>query len=174
MDQPLEQSDEAARLFPGEQTIPSEQTVFRLLARIGMALNVAVQPSDVVTSREANLEGTTDPLAWLTASATHAGILIRQVEFEDIKDAIAFVQEGYPLIVSRDDGTFVLIDAVVGRDFEATTISEHVTSGTIHRRQLIKLVMADDVRVFVAKKDLECDPLSSSPALDADREQREC
>lgn len=167
MDKPIDMTDD------GGFATPSEETIFRLLVRVGMALEIAVQPSDVVTPQEVQIDGATDPLAWLAASANHAGIFIREVQFQNILDAVAFVQEGYPLIVAQSDGTFVIVDAASGRNFETTTISEHVTPRTINHRQLKKLVMDETARAFVAKKDLECDPLSSSPALDTHQEHHD-
>ncbi|MDG2221384.1 MAG: ABC transporter ATP-binding protein [Rubripirellula sp.] len=155
------------RCSESEFAVPSEAAILRLLERVGMALEISVQASDVVTPQEVEVEAATDPLAWLTASANHAGIFVKETTFQRIHDAVAFLQEGYPLIIVDREGTFVVVDSVIGREFDATTISEHVVPRPINRRRFTELVMSDATRVFVAKKELECDPLSSSPASDA-------
>ncbi len=147
-----------------ELVVANEEVIFRLLAHVAMALEIAVQPSDVVTPEEVRAEGATDPLSWLFASATHAGIFVKEIQLQSDFDAIAFLRDGYPLIVAQPDGAFAIITAVAGGTFETTRISEHVTPCTAGRRGLSELVTADGIRVFVAKKDLQCDPLSSSPA----------
>lgn len=166
MDKPLDMNDDRF-------TTPTEETIFRLLARVGMALEIAVEPSDVVMPEEVVTDGDTDSLLWLAESANHAGIFLKEVRFDNLQDAIAFVQEGYPLIVAQRDGTFVIVDSIVGRSFETTIISQHVNPNTITRRHLKKLVMPGDARVFVAKKDLECDPMSASPAMNTGQEEHE-
>lgn len=157
----------------GTSSHPSEQAAFRLLSRVGMALEIAVQPSAVVTPQEVVSESDVDRLAWLFESANRAGIFVKEIDFENTNDAIGFLQEGYPLIFAREDNTFVIVDSVEGSNYESTTISDHVAPRTISHRELTRLIKSDSDRAFVAKKDLECDPLSLSPAGDDHHDDHE-
>lgn len=136
--------------------------MFRLLSRIGMALQIAVEPSDIVTARDSAVDAAADPLYWLRASAEHAGIYVQEIPFSNVSDVIGFLEEGYPLLVVRPNGEFVLIDSIVGRKFESTTISEHVIPRTISKRKLKQILFDNEQnRLIVAKRELECDAFSA-------------
>ncbi len=145
------------------ESIPSEDVVFKLLSRLGMDFEISVERADILGWEQLPDSQQFDPLWQLIFSADQAGILLKETELDGVNEAVAFVREGYPLVVAGND-SFVVIDSVAGRKFEATTVDDRVTPRTMTRGELGKLVSADaQSRVFVAKRQLDLDSISASP-----------
>ena len=141
---------------------PSEEMIFKLLARIGVALEFSVDRASVLATGDSVDIAPSDPLGGLLVSAQQSGILVKETDFDGVDEAIGFIQEGYPVIVSQPAGTFVVVDSKSGKTFEATAIGEHVTALSLSKNKLEKLLAQSELqRTFVAKKELECESLSS-------------
>ncbi len=152
---------------------PSEDGIYHLLSRVGLTLETAFQRGHVVTNDRLSPELANDPLSGLMTSAEQAGILLKEIEMDGIDDAVGFLEEGFPIIACQADGTLFLIALASGRRYEATMIiGQQVTQQGLKRQQLSKLLFTDPgTRLFVAKKELECDSLSSASEEEHDHHQ---
>jgi putative ABC transport system ATP-binding protein len=152
----------------GGSAAPTEPELYRVLARVGIALGITVDPAEIVVPAAGTAAGSSDPRDWLVSSAANCGILLKPIVVTEAAEAAAFVREGYPLIIAALDGSFVVIDAMSGQRFEATVFADRVTTPLIPHEQFRRLVaLGGGARVFVAKKALDCDAISSSPAHEA-------
>ena len=141
---------------------PNEQQLVRVLTRVGLALGVVVDRADIHALESLHSEET-DSLHVLRISAQQSGISLRETTLRSAQEGIDLVREGFPVLLSHADGSFVLLEKVVGRKVEATTLAEGVAIGVIGRGELRdQLSQTPAARVFVAKKELECDSISAS------------
>ena len=148
----------------GQVDPPNEATVYKVLARLGMHFEIAVDHADILGLEKLPSRALADPLAQLIASAEQTGVLLRETGFDHVDEATAFIREGYPLVVATADRGFVLIDSFVGRKLNATMVDGQLSEKTISLSGLGHLLTADPrPRVFVAKKRFELDAISSSP-----------
>ncbi len=146
---------------PDGNSRPSDSAILGLLTRVGMALGVVVEPSDVVRGAEERVDEQ-DSLAWFFASAEHAGIFVKEVAFSGVADAYAFLDDGYPLIVAHRSGDFTIVEPTSGATFELTTLSDGLTQKTVRARGLGNLLTEEGARVLVAKRELECETIASA------------
>ncbi|NND96236.1 MAG: hypothetical protein HKN47_02770, partial [Pirellulaceae bacterium] len=153
---------EPANTLPVEP--PSEETIFKLLARVGLSLGIPVERATILSRADSADAVPSDPLSGFVVSAEQSGVFVKEACFDDVDEAIGFVQEGYPIIVANPDGSFIVIDSIAGRQIETMTIGEHVTQQALSKRKLQELVFDHGTkRMFLAKKELECDSLSVTP-----------
>lgn len=151
--------NDSTQLSPAEA--PTETEVFSLLSGLGMHLQISVDRGDVCSCDQ--LTGG-DPLERLFVSAEQCGILLRELHLERAQEAAVYIREGYPVVIASGDGSFTIVHDVVGRKFEATNIKDLGWPKTISRGDLKALLLNDeDARVFVAKKQLDLDSISTSP-----------
>lgn len=140
---------------------PSEELVYKLLTRLGMQLETTVERADILAWDQLS---TADPLGQLSAGAEQSGITLRELELESTSEATGFIREGYPLVVAGSDGSFTLVSSAFGRKFETTQIRDGSVSESVTRADLQTLIAGDpEARIFVAKKQLDLDSVSSSP-----------
>ena len=143
-------------------TIPKEETIFKLLSRIGVAFGIFVERSTILAHDDSNESSPDNPLGGFAISAEQSGIFVKEAQFETADEAIGFVQEGYPVIVAIPDGTFTVVDSISGKRLEATHIGDRISSEFVNKQKVAQWIdPSSGSRVFVAKKDLECDTFSS-------------
>ncbi|MDA8743297.1 ATP-binding cassette domain-containing protein [Rubripirellula amarantea] len=142
---------------------PDGETIYRLLSQLGMTLEIPVQRSKFVTSEDSESEQSLDPLHSFLANAEQFGIFAKEVRFESVEEAIEFVAEGYPVVVAFADLSFAVVERLTGRKLETVLINEHVSTERISRGKLQRWLVVDQgTRIFVVKKELECEALSST------------
>lgn len=155
------------------------EVTFKLLSRLGMHFEIAVDHSDVLEIDESNVDAVeiteeTDkdvPLVnhsprmkRLIGSAEKAGIVLRSIEVDDIDEARAFLNESYPLVVAHGDGTYTVLDSVSGGHWQSTRIGNRVDEQTLRRSEVRELLWGNpDNIVLVAKKQLDLDGISAAP-----------
>ena len=100
---------------------PPEELVFKVLARLGMHFEISIERSDVVSDLGSK---DPDPLHCLISSATSAGIILSETEFDDTDQPRAFIREGYPLLIVKPDGQFVIVDHLAAGRFHAYSLTE--------------------------------------------------
>jgi putative ABC transport system ATP-binding protein len=143
---------------------PAEELVHKVLARLGMHFEISIDRSDVLSDSGSD---DPDPLHCLISSATTAGIVLSEAEFEDTDQPRAFIREGYALLIVKPDSQFVMIDHLAAGRFQAAIISKHTTERTLGRTELRGLLTANDgTRAFVAKKRFDLDSISAAPYHD--------
>ncbi len=140
---------------------PTDDSIYKLLNRIGMALEVPIDRSRLVFGDDPS--ESEDPLTRFRVNAELSGIFVQEVRLTNVEEAIGFLHENHPVIIAQADGSFVTVDAVAGRKFEITLISDHVVTQRVSRRRLRKMTIdSPESRVWVAKRELECDSFSSA------------
>jgi putative ABC transport system ATP-binding protein len=145
---------------------PDDDTIYKVVNRVGQALGMQVEYKGMGDARDgAGAEDEVDPLRTLSVAAALAGIMLKEAKLEGAGEAFAFVREGQPVLASFPDGSFLVLEKIVGRRIEASQIGERMSSLVMSRRQLRKLLSdASLARTFVANKQLECDALSAVQA----------
>lgn len=146
---------------------PADDRIYKLLERIGMALEVPIDRSRLILGDGPS--DAEDPLSQFRANAELSGIFVQEVRLTDIEEAIGFLQESHPVVIAQANGSFITVDAVAGRKFEITLIGDHVVTQRVSRRRLRQMMIGDSqARVWVAKRELECDSFSSVPGISGD------
>ena len=140
---------------------PSEELVYKVLSRLGMQLETSVDRADILDWDQLS---TDDPLGQLSAGAEQSGITLRELPVDGSSESAAFIREGYPLVVSANDGSFTLVSSAYGRKFETTRFQDGRLSESTTRADLATIVSGDPgARIFVAKNQLDLDSVSASP-----------
>jgi putative ABC transport system ATP-binding protein len=142
------------------------ELIFKLLSRLGMQFDIAVERSDIleVDSFSSQDVETDRGLQRLVQSAAQAGIELKQVKLADIDEARAFLNENHPLIVLHKDGSLTLIDSVAGSRWQATRLADQATDLSLSRSALRDILWGESgAMVLVAKKQFELDGISASP-----------
>ncbi len=149
---------------PTTSDAPTEERIFKVLSRIGLALEISVDRADVLVHPHAADQSPADALHRFKASAENAGIFLKETTLEDTDEAAAFISEGYPIVVAESDGTFIILDANAGRGFQATVVADRLSERTISLGEFQDLVSRPSPpRLFVAKHQFDCDSISGSP-----------
>ncbi|MGB7346987.1 MAG: ATP-binding cassette domain-containing protein [Pirellulaceae bacterium] len=144
----------------------NEEICLRILTRVGLALGVPIERSDLQSHVLDDPDR--DPLRMLEDSAEHAGIFLCETAMSSAREVFSYVREGYPVIVVNADGSYVILERLVGRRVAATRIDDHTRSKSLSRRRVTKLLRSSEPpRCFVCKKELECESISSRDDLHA-------
>jgi len=142
-----------------------EIRVHQVLAQLAIGLGVPIQPKGVSRSDIQGDGNEAEPLRLLSVAAEQVDLFLAEADVRGPKDVFNLAAEGYPIILAYSDDSFAVFDRVVGRKIEGSLIAEHVEPFSLTRRQLrSQLTSEPPPRVLVAKRALECDSLSSSPA----------
>ncbi len=139
-----------------------EDRTSEVLRRIGLCLGVPMDKMDLDLGDVSASDREADDYGLLIAGARQVGVFVAEskVREEEIKSALA---EGFPVILAQADGTLWVLENLVGRRVEACRVSDSVKLSMLRRSQLRALLKTESgVRMFVAKKELECDVLSSA------------
>ncbi len=143
---------------------PGDETLIKILMRVGQLLGISVEPSDMQFAVPASGTEVGDPLSGLAASAQYAGIFIRETRFSSAQEMIGSVRDGYPVVLAEADGEFVVLESLSGRRVEASVIGIQTSSRSFTQRQLRKrLESGPGFRSFVCKTELGCDAISAAP-----------
>ena len=94
---------------------PDLDRLFLLLTRVGLALGVPVNRSDIHAVEPAGNRGgaLADVLQVLRISAQQAGIFLKETDLRTADEVVDLVREGLPVIVARIDGSFLVLKAGV-------------------------------------------------------------
>ncbi len=142
--------------------MPDEETIRKVLVRVGLALNFRVEVS-VANAGEVSSLDAEDPLQSFLDRAEQAGIFLKETSLASVDEALGFVQEAFPVILAYPDGSFVTVESASGRRLEITVADGQLQARTITRRGLRSYLRTDPApRSFVAKKELECDQIASA------------
>ncbi len=156
----MSDSDQSATL---RHSSPGDETLFRILTQVGLALGVPFERSDIQAGIADSESAEFDWVSSFMASASHASMFVSEVELTSASDAIGFVREGYPVVVARPDGIFVVLQAFSSLQVEASVIGRQTELQTLNRRHINSLLQTDPApRCFVCKKQLECDSISAT------------
>lgn len=148
----------------GASALLREEVVYKTLSRLGMCLHVPTERTrlelgDVSVSNTGH-----GALSLLFAGAKQAGIYLKKSENSHVDEIFSLVKEGYPVIRASRDDAFMVIERTVGRRLEISIVGEHVSHSLLSRRELRRLLMEEpEAPVLVAKRELECDSLSTTP-----------
>lgn len=140
----------------------NDDTFLKVVNRLSYGLDMPVGYIALGDTAQEASASESDPLQALSELARLAGILIKEVDLDGADEVIAFVHEGHPVVLSLADGTFVVLEKRAGRRLEASQIGEQTSSIVMSRSQLRKLLFSTTSRrVFVAKRQLDCESLSA-------------
>lgn len=140
-----------------------EEHVLQILSRVGLALDIPIERTTLAQRRQAqDVEDVLDPLVEI---ARRVGILLREVQLTHSGEIISCLHEGYAIVLAKSDGTFLVCERLVGRRVESTVIADRPATSLWRRSQLQRLLVQDPgIRIFIVKKELECDSLSGATA----------
>ena len=149
--------------------VPSEETLFRVLTHIGLAIGVPIQRSDLQASGEHADTQPGDPLARLLASAKHAELILSETKFSTVQELFGFVQERYPILIWHHDGRFEVLETTAGRRIQGSEVLDlpqtpiTTKSRTYSKSQLRQWLRSDPPpRCFACRKALPCVSISSA------------
>ncbi len=140
-----------------------EDSIYQVLLRVNASLQIAMDRSsiDLGDISHADPEATNRQL--LVSGAQKVGVAIRELQLGSVQDIVNLVGEGFPVVIASPDGSFHVLEKVIGSKIEASEIRESATPCVLSARQLRSLIDRDSAtRIFVAKKELECDSMSAS------------
>ncbi len=139
----------------------ADDTVEKIVSRLAIELQLQSELRPIVAIAQDNLAA--EPFQSLISAAKQTGVVLEKATLNNVEDFFAFVGEGNPIVlICSNDSVFVL-EKIAGRSIEATHISEHSSSVLLSRWKLRRILSRNRERhTFVAKKQLECNSLSSS------------
>jgi putative ABC transport system ATP-binding protein len=144
----------------GGEIYGSKDVAFEALKRVAFALHSPVDRSLVDFSVAVDVCTDMPHADLLIVAARQIGIFVKETDLE-APDALAALQERYPVIVGTLSGALWVCESAVDRQVSATRIAERVVPCQLSYRQLKELLAERDTRTFVAKRELECDTASS-------------
>ncbi|WP_442510073.1 ATP-binding cassette domain-containing protein [Novipirellula sp. SH528] len=154
-----------------QSVVPSEETLFKVLTRIGLAIGVPIQRSDMQSCGENVDPQQDDPLSPLLVSAKHAELILSETKFSTVEELFGFVRERYPILIVHSDGRYDVLETIAGRRLHGSQISDlpetplSTKPQTYSKSQLRKWLRSDPPpRCFACRKELPCDSISSARA----------
>jgi putative ABC transport system ATP-binding protein len=143
-----------------------EARIDEVLRRIGICLHIPIDLTDLDLGEVPQAVREMDDFGLLVAGGRQAGVLIQEAAItpEELRGVLI---EGFPVIIAHEDHTIWLLERLVGNRIEACRIDENFKVSLLRRSQLRGLLSQPGMRLFIAKKELECDSLSSTPGHDA-------
>ncbi len=144
----------------------SDVRILAVLRRVGLCLGLPIDSSELdledIPPHAQSADNLAEEFGLLFAGARQVGIFVKQAQL-DTNDVFSLLTEGFPVIVSQENGDFCVLERLSGKRIEASRIAETTTYATFSRRQVQRLLTAHAAVVtLVAKKELECDSLSVS------------
>lgn len=132
-----------------------------VLRRVGIRLNVPFDRSELDIADASASAPDGDVVGALVIGAAQIGVLLREAKISS-EEIPALVTEGLPVVVAKPDGVFWVLERLIGNRIEATSIADTIATSLLRSYQLPELT--NSARLFVGKKELECDLLSSATA----------
>lgn len=151
----------------------TEQTLYVAIKRVALALSIVIDRSavdfDEPETGDSPSSELADPCAPLVSGARQVGVYLKEFEPASVGELMALVREGYPLVLALPGGKIKVMEQMVGRKIEASTIEATgggatgaTQSQSISQSGLKSLLFKQEKgRLFVAKKELECDTFSA-------------
>ena len=95
-----------------------EVRVHQVLTQIGIGLGVPVQPKCISRSDIQGDGNEAEPLRLLSVAAEQVDLFLAETDVHGAREIYNLVVEGYPAVLAHDDGTFVVLERVVGGKME--------------------------------------------------------
>ena len=147
---------------PDSFPAPTAEAIYQLLSRVATKLEIPFERSSVVT--EGDTDANDDPLHGLRLSARRAGIFVQEMHLDSIEDLAGLIQEGCIIFAAHHAGDFTLVEGMSGRGFDSFRIDIHVVPAVLSPGKLRRALWGDPKsRLFVAKRELDCDMISAAP-----------
>ena len=145
--------------------LAQEEIVYATISRVASALGVRVERADIDLDAVLSDDSDADVVALLKGAGNQLGIAVNQAEFENSRDILELVSEGFPVIVCEESGRCRLLRRMIGKKVEVAEVEPgNLTMFSMTRGELKRFLAANKQVVFlVAKKELECDSISSAP-----------
>ena len=142
----------------GFATLHREDTLRRVIRRIAVSLELAE------VSHRIDLSGVPDGEHWeelaFRTGCRQLGIFTATVKDANLNVVLDVLHDGHVIIIPQSTGDYLLLERQVGRKIEFTSVNGRMTHGTLSKRA-VKRVLSDDAELVIAKRELECDSLSS-------------
>ncbi len=153
----------------------TEQTLYVAINRVALALSIVIDRSavdfDEPETGDSPSSELADPCVPLVSGARQVGIYLKEFQPTSVGELMDLVREGYPLVLTLPSGKIKVMEKLVGRRIEASTIEATISGGgvtgatrseSIGKSDLKSLLFKQEKgRLFVAKKELECDTFSA-------------
>lgn len=138
-------------------------TIEKIVNRLAIALQLQSPLRPLADVTQDPLE--TDHFQLLISAAMLTGVFLDHANLNNVEDIFAYVSEGNPVVLFCDNQVTLVLERRSGRSLEATQVSEHSSTVLISRWKLRRILSrSKDRHTFVAKRQLECDSLSSANA----------
>ncbi|MGB7344216.1 MAG: ABC transporter ATP-binding protein [Pirellulaceae bacterium] len=154
------QSGDSEFVSPSSEAV-NENTIYSVLSHLGHRLGVPVERSGFSVDGLGQSASKGDPIERLMVAGRHVGISIKQANLVDANQVFDLVSEGYPVLLSRGDGSVHFFKSRTGRKLDAVTIPSQLTSSFSLRRLKRFLGRNSDWQMLVTKQELECASMSS-------------
>ncbi len=140
-----------------------EERAFQALLSIGAGLNLPIERASLDLSDVPVSDVNVDEMALLMAGARQVGITLKEIELAKSSELFDLILDGYPVMLAAADGTLWVFETTSAKQIEVSRIGKKVERTLLSRRHLRLLVKREsEGRLFVAKKELECDSLSAA------------
>jgi len=147
----------------GDRPKPDLEALYGVISHVGLGLGFTFEEVSMGSLDE--LSGDDDPLYTLKIGSEQVGISLTEIFTDDADELFAFVRESFPVIFAQPDGSFVVLEKMAGRKVDAMEIGGKSTPLLLRKNKVQAFLNADvQPRIFVAKKQLECDTISGAPA----------
>lgn len=140
----------------------NDDRVLHVLRRVGLCLQIAVDYSELDLADVSANDRAIDELELLRGGARRAGIFFKEAHLT-ASEVLALLAEGLPVVAAGTDGSYTVFEKRVGKNVEACHVASEIRSIVLSPRKL-RALLAENPRLLVAKKELECSTLSSAPA----------
>lgn len=104
-----------------------------------------------------------DPLEKLIAGARTAGIMLSESPIPCLGDIIATVRQGIPAVFCLSDDRLIVLQSPDGGKIETAIIDDQIRQQALSKSRLRDLLGDfSQLRMFIAKKEFECESLSAN------------
>lgn len=137
------------------------ETLYTTLNQLASGLGLRVERTQVDIG-DASVEGMPQQATQeLAALGKQVGLSLSEAELQNAGDIFDIVQEGYPVLLAWPD-RFAVLKRVTGNRFDVAIIGKQLAFEFWSRRQLRTVLNENrDLRILVARDELECSSLSS-------------
>lgn len=142
-----------------------EEIVYATISRVASTLGVKVERTEIDLESITSDDSAIDAAAYMQLAGKQIGIAVNEASFENLRDIFELVSEGFPVIICEFSGNCRLLRQTVGKKIEVADIRPGEFSSAVMTRGELKRYLANnpEVTFLVAKKELECDAISSAP-----------
>ena len=150
----------------GFATLHREDIVRLVVRRMAVSLEI-----DEFGDR-VDLSGVPDTKDWEEAAfqsgCRQLGIFAARMTDPTVTSVIDVIHDGHVVVIPQRDGDYTILERQIGSKIDVTSVDGTLRHGTVSMTAVGNLLGRSEKGVIVAKRELECEPLSSHQGSDYD------